>query len=158
LEYQFPRLAEALDFDDERLGPGRRDWVGMFPIIQHPFSIVATSDEISRGAAILAGSHVGQEHESWRSASLVGAVRSTMTAQCTSCQSCPSVFWGGLVQIGECSAIGVDVSVSDRISMGSHAVVGTDAVIVRDIPDLVVAYGNAARVQRSRRDAKKYLD
>ena len=70
----------------------------------------------------------------------------------------PGVFMGGLVQIGECSAIGVGASISDRISIGGHAVVGTGAVVVRDIPDLVVAYGNPARVKRSRPEGEKYIE
>ena len=70
----------------------------------------------------------------------------------------PGVSTGGLVEIGECSAIGVGASISDRISIGRHAVVGTGAVVVRDIPDLVVAYGNPARVQRSRPEGEKYVE
>jgi acetyltransferase-like isoleucine patch superfamily enzyme len=69
----------------------------------------------------------------------------------------PGVFMGGLVQIGECSAIGVGASISDRISIGRHAVVGTGAVVVRDVPDFVVAYGNPARIQRSRQEGEKYV-
>jgi acetyltransferase-like isoleucine patch superfamily enzyme len=69
----------------------------------------------------------------------------------------PGVSTGGLVEIGECSAIGVGASISDRISIGRHTVVGTGAVVVRDIPDLVVAYGNPARVQRSRAEGEKYV-
>jgi len=65
---------------------------------------------------------------------------------------------GGLVQVGECSAVGVGASISDRISIGSHTVIGTSAVVVRDIPDLVVAYGNPTRVQRSRAEGEKYLE
>ena len=69
----------------------------------------------------------------------------------------PGVFMGGLVRVGECSAIGVGASISDRISIGRHAVVGTGAVVARDIPDLVVAYGNPARVKRKRMEGEKYL-
>jgi acetyltransferase-like isoleucine patch superfamily enzyme len=69
----------------------------------------------------------------------------------------PGVSAGGLVQIGECSAVGVGASISDRISIGRHTVVGTGAVVVRDIPDFVVAYGNPARVQRPRGQGEAYV-
>jgi hypothetical protein len=69
----------------------------------------------------------------------------------------PGVSTGGLVQIGECPAIGVGASISDRISIGRHTVVGTGAVVVRDTPDLVVAYGDPARVQRSHCEGEAYV-
>jgi sugar O-acyltransferase (sialic acid O-acetyltransferase NeuD family) len=124
-----------------------------FPAVIHPSAIIAASAEIGGGTAVLAGSHVGP-------GSRIGNfciinTGSSIDHDCTIydfASIAPGVFMGGVVQIGECSAIGVGASISDRISIGSHAVVGTGAVVVRDIPDLVVAYGNPARVQRSRRE------
>jgi sugar O-acyltransferase (sialic acid O-acetyltransferase NeuD family) len=129
-----------------------------FPIVKHPSAIVAESVQIGRGAAILACSHVGP-------GSRIGEfciinTGSSIDHDCTVhdfASIAPGVFMGGLVQIGECAAIGVGASISDRISIGSHAVVGTGAVLVRDIPDLVVAYGNPARVQRLRGEGESYL-
>jgi sugar O-acyltransferase (sialic acid O-acetyltransferase NeuD family) len=130
-----------------------------FPVVKHPSALIAASAEIGIGTAILAHSHVGP-------GSRVGPfciinTGSSIDHDCTMqgfASIAPGVFTGGLVQIGECSAIGVGASVSDRISIGSHAVVGTGAVVVRDIPDLVVAYGNPARVQRPRREGEKYIE
>jgi sugar O-acyltransferase (sialic acid O-acetyltransferase NeuD family) len=130
-----------------------------FPIIRHPSAIVAASARIGKGTAILAGSHVGPN-------SVVGDfcilnTSSSIDHDCTLADFssiAPGVKTGGLVRIGECSAIGVGASISDRISIGSHSVVGTGAAVVRDIPDLVVAYGNPARVQRSRGEGERYVD
>jgi sugar O-acyltransferase (sialic acid O-acetyltransferase NeuD family) len=129
-----------------------------FPVIKHPSALVAASAEVGKGTAILAGSHVGP-------GSQVGVfcIINTSSSIDHDCRLrdfasiAPGVFTGGLVQIGECSAIGVGASISDRISIGSHAVVGTGAVVVRDIPDLVVAYGNPARAHRSRREGEAYI-
>jgi sugar O-acyltransferase (sialic acid O-acetyltransferase NeuD family) len=129
-----------------------------FPVVKHPSSVIAASAEISRGAAILACSHIGP-------GSRVGEfciinTGSSMDHDCTMhdfASIAPGVFMGGLVQIGECSAVGVGVSISDRISIGGHAIIGTGAVVVRDIPDLVVAYGSPARVQRSRLEGETYI-
>lgn len=129
-----------------------------FPVVKHPSATVASSAEIGNGAAILARSHVGPR-------SRVGAccilnTGSSIDHDCTLhdfASIAPGVFTGGLVEIGECSAVGVGASLSDRISIGRHAVVGTGAVVVRDIPDLVVAYGNPARVQRSRSEGEAYV-
>lgn len=130
-----------------------------FPVVRHPSAIIAASAEIGVGAAVLAGSHVGP-------GSRIGKfciinTGSSIDHDCTMhdfASIAPGVFMGGLVQIGECSAIGVGASISDRISIGGHAVVGTGAVVVRDIPDLVVAYGNPARVKRSRPEGEKYIE
>jgi sugar O-acyltransferase (sialic acid O-acetyltransferase NeuD family) len=129
-----------------------------FPIVRHPSAIIAASTGIGKGVAILAGCHVGP-------GSRVGDfcimnTHSSIDHDCTMHEFssiAPGVSTGGLVKIGECSAIGVGASISDRISIGRHTVVGTGAVVVRDIPDLVVAYGNPARVRRSRAEGEKYV-
>lgn len=129
-----------------------------FPIVQHQSAIVASSANIGKGTAILAGSHVGP-------GSRVGdfCIVNTGSSIDHDCvmrdfsSIAPGVSTGGLVEIGECSAIGVGASISDRISIGRHTVVGTGAVVVRDIPDLVVAYGNPAKVHRSRAEGEKYV-
>jgi sugar O-acyltransferase (sialic acid O-acetyltransferase NeuD family) len=130
-----------------------------FPPVKHPSAIVASSAAVGKGSVILAGSHVGP-------GSRVGdfCILNTGSSIDHDCilhdfvSIAPGVFAGGLVEIGECSAIGVGASISDRISIGRHAVVGTGAVVVRNIPDLVVAYGNPAREQRSRPEGEKYLN
>jgi sugar O-acyltransferase (sialic acid O-acetyltransferase NeuD family) len=129
-----------------------------FPVIKHPSSVIASSAEIGKGTAVLACSHVGP-------GSRVGEfciinTGSSMDHDCAMhhfASIAPGVFMGGFVQIGECSAIGVGTSISDRISIGSHVVIGTGAAVVRDIPNLVVAYGNPARAQRSRREGEAYI-
>jgi sugar O-acyltransferase (sialic acid O-acetyltransferase NeuD family) len=129
-----------------------------FSIVKHQSAIVASSAKIGKGAVILAGSHVGP-------GSRVGefCIVNTGSSIDHDCimhdfsSIAPGVSTGGLIEIGECSAIGVGASISDRISIGRHTVVGTGAVVVRDIPDLVVAYGNPARVQRPRTEGEKYV-
>jgi sugar O-acyltransferase (sialic acid O-acetyltransferase NeuD family) len=130
-----------------------------FPVVKHPSAVIAASAEIGNGAAILACSHVGP-------GSRIGAfcILNTGSSLDHDCRMhdfasvAPGVFMGGLVQIGECSAIGVGASISDRISIGSHSVIGTGAAVVRDIPDHVVAYGNPARAMRSRCEGEKYTE
>lgn len=129
-----------------------------FPVVKHPSAVIAATAEIGRGVAILAGSHVGP-------GSRIGDfciinTGSSVDHDCTMhnfSSVAPGVFMGGLVQIGECSAIGVGASISDRISVGKHVVIGTGSAVVRDIPDLVVAYGNPARVKRSRREEEQHI-
>lgn len=129
-----------------------------FPIVQHPSAVVAGSAEIGKGSVILAGSHVGPGTRIGEFCIL--NTGSSIDHDCTMssfASIAPGVLTGGLVRIGECSAVGVGASVSDRISIGNHSIVGTGAVVVRDIPDLVVAYGNPAKVMRSRHEGETYL-
>jgi sugar O-acyltransferase (sialic acid O-acetyltransferase NeuD family) len=129
-----------------------------FPIVRHPSAIVAASAAIGKGAAILAGSHVGPGSRIGEFCIInTGSSVDHDCAMDNFSSVAPGVFMGGLVQIGECSAIGVGASISDRISIGRHSVVGTGAVVVRDVPDLVVAYGNPARIQRPRIAGEKYV-
>jgi sugar O-acyltransferase (sialic acid O-acetyltransferase NeuD family) len=129
-----------------------------FPVIKHPSAIVAASAKIGKGAVILAGSHVGP-------GSQVGDFCIVNTGSSLDHDAvmenyasiAPGVFTGGLVRIGECSAVGVGASISDRVSIGRHSVIGTGSVVVGDIPELVVAYGNPARVRRAREQGEAYI-
>jgi sugar O-acyltransferase (sialic acid O-acetyltransferase NeuD family) len=130
-----------------------------FPIIKHPSAVVASTSELGAGSVVLANAHVGP-------GARVGSVcilntGSSVDHDCRLsdfCSLAPGVFMGGLVEIGEYSHIGVGASISDRKKIGKHTVVGTGSVVVGDIPDFVVAYGNPAKVQRSRAEAEKYND
>lgn len=129
-----------------------------FPVIVHPSSVIAPSATVGRGSALLAGSHIGPN-------SSIGelCIVNTHSSLDHDCKMhdfssvAPGVVMGGVVEIGECSAIGVGASISDRISIGKHTLIGTGSVVVRNTPDLVVAYGNPARIQRPRREGEEYL-
>lgn len=129
-----------------------------FPTIIHPTAIIAASAELDKGATVLAGAHIGP-------GSQVGGfcILNTGSSIDHDCKLrdfssiAPGVFAGGLVEVGECTAVGVGASISDRISIGPHTVIGTGAVVVKNVPELVVAYGNPARVQRSRLKGEKYI-
>lgn len=67
------------------------------------------------------------------------------------------VTCGGHVTLGECSAVCIGVTVSHKMSIGDHTVVGAGSTVIRDIPDGVVAYGAPARVVRERLPSDRYL-
>jgi sugar O-acyltransferase (sialic acid O-acetyltransferase NeuD family) len=130
-----------------------------FPIIRHPSAIVASTTELGSGSVILANAHVGPGAHVGNVCILNSG--SSVDHDCRLsdyCSLAPGVFIGGLVEIGECSHVGVGASISDRKKIGKHTVVGTGSVVVRDIPDFVVAYGNPAKVRRSRAEGEKYYD
>ena len=67
------------------------------------------------------------------------------------------VTTGGYFTIKEFSAIALGVTLFDRIIIGKHTVVGSGAVVTKDIPAYCVAYGSPAKVIRKREIGEKYL-
>jgi sugar O-acyltransferase (sialic acid O-acetyltransferase NeuD family) len=64
---------------------------------------------------------------------------------------------GGYVEVGKYSAITLGVTVLDRIKIGENTVVGAGSLVVKDLPDNVLAYGNPAKIIRSRNKGEKFL-
>lgn len=58
----------------------------------------------------------------------------------------PGVTMSGDVEVGECSWIGVGTCVKQGIRIGKNCMIGAGSVVVRDIPDNVVAYGNPCKI------------
>jgi sugar O-acyltransferase (sialic acid O-acetyltransferase NeuD family) len=69
----------------------------------------------------------------------------------------PGATLAGNVRVGAYSAICLEACVAEKVSIGSHAVVGAGSVVLGDLPDQVVAYGTPARVIRSRSPGDRYL-
>jgi sugar O-acyltransferase (sialic acid O-acetyltransferase NeuD family) len=115
----------------------------------HPSAVIA-SDVIldpgvvvAAGAVINTGSHIGENAIINTSASvdhdcMIGAAAHV----------CPGAHLAGQVTVGEATWIGIGSTIMDHLSIGSHSLVGAGSVVIRSIPDRVVAYGNPARVMR----------
>ncbi|RQH06070.1 acetyltransferase [Paraburkholderia dinghuensis] len=69
----------------------------------------------------------------------------------------PGVVTGGNCVIGEGSAVGIGATLIHRITVGNHCVIGAGSVVLGDIDAGSVAYGNPARIVRSRDPAERYL-
>jgi sugar O-acyltransferase (sialic acid O-acetyltransferase NeuD family) len=69
----------------------------------------------------------------------------------------PGSVTGGQVRIGKFSAVTLGVTIIDRINIGENTVVGSGAVVVKDLPDNVLVYGIPARIIRSRKPGEKFL-
>lgn len=64
---------------------------------------------------------------------------------------------GGYVKLGRFSAITLGVTVMDRIEIGENTVVGAGSLVVKSLPDNVLAYGTPAKIIRSRIKGEKFL-
>jgi len=69
----------------------------------------------------------------------------------------PGVYTGGNFHLGKFSAIGLRTNVIDNITVKEHTIVGAASLVLKDIPEYVVAYGSPAKVIRNRSAGEKYL-
>ena len=63
---------------------------------------------------------------------------------------------GGAARIGERSYIGMGAKVRGQVSIGNSTIVGMGAVVVKDIPDGVICFGNPARVSRANQNGRVF--
>lgn len=64
---------------------------------------------------------------------------------------------GGYVKLGRYSAITLGVTILDRLEIGENTVVGAGSLVVKSLPDNVLAYGNPAKIIRNRNIGEKFL-
>ena len=60
----------------------------------------------------------------------------------------PGVCLGGYVSVGRGTWIGLGAVIKDRVRIGDDSLIGAGALVLRDVPPRVVAYGLPARVIR----------
>jgi len=117
--------------------------------VYHPDATIAKNAEIGQGTVVLAGGIVGP-HCQMGSYCIVNK-NSTISHDAVvgdGVHICPGVSVGGKAHIGTASWIGIGSCVIDRVTIGSGSFIGAGSVVVKDIPDSVLAYGNPAHVIR----------
>lgn len=62
----------------------------------------------------------------------------------------------GGVSIGENTYLAVGITVREGITIGKNTIIGMGSVVVRDIPDNVIALGNPARPVKHKDDARVF--
>ncbi|WP_394751121.1 acetyltransferase [Spongiimicrobium salis] len=60
----------------------------------------------------------------------------------------PGVTLSSFVQVGNNTMIGSGTSIKDHVRIGKNTIIGVGSVVVKDIPDNVIAYGNPCIVHR----------
>jgi sugar O-acyltransferase (sialic acid O-acetyltransferase NeuD family) len=124
----------------------------------HPAAVVAADAIVGRGATLMAG--VVVSNGCVLGEGVLMGTRSSVDHDCTLgdySSLAPGATTGGTVSIGAHTAIGLGADVIHAVSIGDHTVIGAGALVLRDVPDHVVAYGVPAAVVRTRTEGEPYL-
>jgi sugar O-acyltransferase (sialic acid O-acetyltransferase NeuD family) len=116
----------------------------------HPTAFIGAETRIGEGAVIQFGSFVSCNVTIGKNALL--QANAVVGHDCVvGNDSVISIFASvmGSCVIGERAYIGVGCPVKEAASVGNDAIVGMGSVVLRDIPDGVIALGNPARVMKN---------
>jgi sugar O-acyltransferase (sialic acid O-acetyltransferase NeuD family) len=64
---------------------------------------------------------------------------------------------GGYVHIKKYSAVTLGVTILDRITIGQNSVIGSGSLVIKNVPDNILAYGNPSKNIRFRAEGEKFL-
>jgi UDP-N-acetylbacillosamine N-acetyltransferase len=119
------------------------------PSAIHPSAIYAGDVEIGDGTVIAAGAVIGPSTSIGRYA--IVNTQASLDHECRVFDGAhlgPGVVVTGGVVVGERVWIGAGAVISDHKKIGADSIVGAGAVVIRDIPEAVVAIGVPAKVTR----------
>lgn len=117
----------------------------------HPGATISSSAEIGRGATIMAGAVINAEARLGENVIVnTGAIIEHDCVIGSHAHIASGARLAGKVEVGEGTHIGIGASVRQSIHIGRNVTVGAGAVVIRDLPDDVIAAGIPARVLRKR--------
>ncbi len=126
--------------------------------VVHPAATVAADATVGKGSIVLAGAVVGNGATLGHGVLL--GIRSSVDHDCVLenyVSLAPGATVAGSVRIGMVTALGVGTNVVHGRTIGAHTVVGAGALVLHDVPEMVVAYGTPAVVVRTREIGSPYL-
>lgn len=113
----------------------------------HPGSTLSTSVKVGVGTVIMPGAIINAEAKIGRHCII--NTKASIDHECNIddfVHIAPGATLSGNVEVGECSWIGIGACVKQGIKIGRNCMIGAGAVVVSDIPDDSVAYGNPCKV------------
>jgi len=120
--------------------------------IVHPAAVVTPSAHLCQGAVVFAGAVVNPDAEIGPGAIVnTSAVVEHDVRVGAYAHVSPNAALGGGASLGDRAHLGLGANVLPLHIVGADTVVGAGAVVVKDLPSLVVAYGVPAREQRGRK-------
>ena len=125
------------------------DAVGLaLPVVVHPSATILTSIAFGAGTIVYPGAVVMTDCRIGRGVLLnSGATlgHDVVIGDCASVN--PGAHLAGRIRVGARSVIGIGTSIREGVRIGADTTVGAGSVVVKDLPDGVVAYGVPAAVR-----------
>lgn len=119
------------------------------PTIVHPNAYIAASVAIGSGSFVAASAVVSEN--AVVGDNVVINTGATVDHDCvieSGAHVAPGCSLAGGVCVRDRTLVGIGSVAAPRVQIGCDVVIGAGSVVLRDIPDRVIAYGNPARVIR----------
>jgi len=127
----------------DRLGAAGFD----LPVLMHPSAVRAGDVTMGPGSVLVAGAIVNPGARI--GAHVIVNTAASVDHECViddGVHIACGARLGGRVHVGRGSWIGLGAVVKERVHIGSGTLVGAGSLVLKDLPDDVVAYGTPARV------------
>lgn len=118
----------------------------------HPSAVISPSARIGEGVAIMAGVTINADSRIGDLAIVnTGAVVDHDCDLGAACHVGPASALAGGVTVGERAFLGVGARAIPGVRIGADTILGAGGVVVRDLPDAVLAVGVPAKIKGDRR-------
>lgn len=147
------RLFVAIGDNRLRQKLGRKAREQGFSLVNaiHPSAVVSPSARLGAGIAVMAGVAINAETRVDDLAILnTGAVVDHDCRLAEACHLGPASALAGGVTVGERAFLGVGARAIPGVLIGADTIVGAGGVVVRDLPDAVLAIGVPAKIKGDR--------
>jgi len=146
------RVAVALGVGDnfarQRLLEKCLVWGTELVTLVHPTASVSGSARLGPGTVVMAQAAINPDARTGRGVIVnTGAIIEHDVVIGDYAHVAPNAAMGGASALGDYSFLGLNAAVRERVIIGSQSIIGAGAVVVRDIPDHVLAFGVPALVQ-----------
>ncbi len=148
------RVGVALGVGDnsvrQKLAENCISWGTELVTLVHPTASISKSARLGRGTVVMAQAAINADAK-------IGAGAIVNTSAVVEhdveigdfANVSPNAVMGGASRLGTLSHLCIGASAIPCVSIGANTIVGAGSVVVRDIPDGVVAFGVPARVHRA---------